>query len=142
MCSNLRGRALFDASSLIQALKLKRVDVLYGNYTQQLAIYEVLNAIWKEVYLVKSISLVEAKRLVEVFIKVLNYLKILSIHSYETEILERAAELGLTAYDASYIVLAQKNDLILITEDERLREKAKRSIRALSIEELIHAMNT
>jgi len=53
----LRGRYLFDASSII-ALAIKRnVDSLIGNYTIELAGYEIGNYLWKEVYLNKSINL-------------------------------------------------------------------------------------
>jgi predicted nucleic acid-binding protein len=47
---------LFDASSLVKALKLGRVELLYRSYAQWLTFYEVLNAVWKEVYLSKTIS--------------------------------------------------------------------------------------
>jgi len=36
---------LFDSSPLVYALRLKRIGVLAGNYTQELTIYEVLNAL-------------------------------------------------------------------------------------------------
>lgn len=39
---------LFDASSLVRAIKRGQVVPLGGQATQQLAIYEVLNAFWKE----------------------------------------------------------------------------------------------
>jgi len=36
---------LFDASSLIYALKLKKLEVLHGNFTQWLAMYESINVL-------------------------------------------------------------------------------------------------
>ncbi len=38
-------RLLFDASSLIYALKLRRPDVLRDNHVQWLTIYEALNGL-------------------------------------------------------------------------------------------------
>jgi len=137
----LRGNLLFDASSLIYALKMKYVDIFYKNYIQSLTIYEVLNAIWKEVYLIKSITHEEAEKLVSVIVEVISYLNILSIHPYEMEVLKEALNLGLTIYDASYVVLAEKNDLVLVTEDKRLIEKASKKIRVISLNDLIVLSN-
>jgi len=128
---------LFDASSVIYALKLKRVGILHGNYIQHLTVYEVLNAIWKEAYLFKSLSYEEAKRFIGIFAEVLDYLNILSIRPYESEALKTAIDLGLTIYEASYIVLAEKNNLTLVTEDEKLREKASEKIKVMSLREII-----
>ena len=130
-------RLLFDASSIIYALKLKRVEILHGNYIQHLTVYEVLNAIWKETYLVKSLSYEEAKKFIEIFAEVLEYLNILSIHPYESEVLKTAIDLDLTTYDASYVVLTEKNNLTLVTEDEKLREKASEKVKVMSLREVI-----
>ncbi len=62
--------------------------------------------------------------------------KILSPHPYEGEILSIARELSITAYDASYIVLAEKNGLTLVTEDKKLRMKAKRLVKAVSLDQI------
>jgi len=53
------------------------------------------------------------------------YHKILDSRDLEEEILQVATQLELTAYDFSYVVLAMKHGLTLVTEDEKLREKAK-----------------
>ena len=133
----LEKKLLFDASSLIYALKLKCIDILYENYIQYLTIYEAINAIWKEAYLIKSLTFEEAKKLTNVIIEVLNYLNMLSIHPYESEVLAKAVETGLTVYDASYIVLAKKKNLKLVTEDKELMRKAHRTIKVTSIRNLI-----
>jgi len=39
----------------------------------------------------------------------------------------------LTIYDASYIILAMKNNLLLATEDKKLRRKAAKYVHILSI---------
>jgi len=133
----LDRRYLVDASSLIKALKLKAINILADNYIQELTIYEVLNAIWKEAYLVKSITIGEAQDLIKIFAEMLEYLEILSIHPYEVDALIKAIELGLTIYDASYVILAEKYNLILVTEDEKLREKASEIVNVLGLNELI-----
>ena len=57
-------------------------------------------------------------------------------HPYEDEILSTARELNITAYDASCIVLAEKNDLTLVTEDKKLRTKAEKLIKAVSLTQI------
>jgi len=126
-----------DALSLIKALKLKTINILADNYIQELTIYEVLNAIWKEAYLAKSMTIGEAEDLIKIFTEMLEYLEILSIHPYEADALIKAVKLGLTIYDASYFVLAEKYNLILVTEDEKLREKASEMVNVLGLNELI-----
>ena len=128
---------LFDASSLIYAIKLRKVEILYGNYVQYLTIYEVINALWKEVILTKTIQAEEAIKLCETLNKILNTMKTLSPLPYEEEILHTSIKLKITAYDASYIVLAKKNNLTLVTEDEILRRKAKEYVKTLSLEEVV-----
>jgi len=44
---------LFDSSSLVKALKLRKVNLLARNYIQWLTVYEVLNALWKDAHLLK-----------------------------------------------------------------------------------------
>ena len=110
--------------------------MLYDNYIQWLTIYEVVNALWKEVTLTKAISPQEASEIVKLFTKTLEFVKILSPHPYEDEILSTARELNITAYDASYIVLAKKNGLTLVTEDKTLRTKAEKLVKAASLTQI------
>ncbi|ABL78833.1 type II toxin-antitoxin system VapC family toxin [Thermofilum pendens] len=133
----MERRFLLDASSVVQALKLGNLRVIYGNYIQWLTVYEVVNALWKEALLAGSISVEEASNLVEVFAETVKLVEVLSPHPYEAEILETAAKLGLTAYDASYVVLAIRNGLSLVTEDRVLREKAKGVVKAVSLREVL-----
>ena len=104
---------------------------------QHLTIYEVLNAIWKETYLTKSLSRGEAERFIRIFAEALDYLNILLIHPYELEVFKTAVGLGLTVYDASYVVLTEKNDLTLVTEDEKLRKKASKKVKVVSLRKIV-----
>ena len=67
----MRGKLLFDASSVIYALKLRSLKVLYDNRIQWLTIYEVINALWKEAILTRAISPQEASEIVKLFAKTL-----------------------------------------------------------------------
>jgi len=128
---------LIDACSMVYVLKARRPEILIGNYIQELTPYEVLNAIWKEACLIQSISPEKAGNLVKVLTEVFSLMNILSIRSLEPEIFEKAVELETTVYDASYIVLAKKNELVLVTEDRRLQEKATSIVKVTSVKDLL-----
>jgi len=117
---------LLDASSLIYALKPRRLDMLRGNHVQWLTIYEALNGFWKEASLVKSISAEKAVALAGVFGKVLGHMSILSPYGLEEEILRTVLEHGVTVYDASYIaiVLVRKNGLILVAGIKKAKKQS------------------
>jgi len=128
---------LFDTSSLLFALKLRRIDFLQGNYVQQLTLYETINALWKEVFLVKSISIMEALKIISILNNILDLMNILDLRGLEKDVLKVAVEHEVTAYDASYIVLARKHGLTLVTEDRELKNKALEIVKAVSLNELI-----
>jgi len=118
------------------ALKSHNIKMLNNQFIQELTIYEFCNALWKEVYLLKILDKRKATILVNVFSEILDLMNILSIRNYEEEILKTALTTGLTFYDASYIVLARNNNLILVTEDKTLREKATKYVGTKSLSEL------
>ncbi len=127
---------LFDASSLVCLLRLRNLKPLNNNYIQWLTIYEAANALWKEASLMGSIGMEEAYEMVKILSDVVDVMKILSPHPYEHEILAAASKLGIAAYDASYVVLANKNGLILVTEDAELRKKARNIIEVISVNDI------
>jgi predicted nucleic acid-binding protein len=130
-------RCLFDASSFIKALKLGKPEVLVDNSIQWLTIYEVVNALWREAYLLKFTSIDKVLQLVDIVVDVIRYMRILNISNLEKEVLRMSVELGLTAYDASYIVLAQKYGLTLVTEDKKLMSKAQKYINVTPLDTLL-----
>ena len=128
------SKLLFDASSLLKVLKEKRVDLLRGNYIQWLTIYEVLNALWKEVNLVKSVPGDRAVVFARVLSQVVGLMRVLDVRGLEEEILETANQLGITAYDSSYIVLAKVHGLTLVTEGTKLQSKAGGVVKVASLD--------
>ena len=124
---------LFDASSLVKALKEAKLLPLGGQAVQWLTIYEVLNALWKEVHLLNKLSPKEASSLVEDFTDLLQEMIILDPKGLEQDILRIAISKRITAYDASYIALAMKQGLTLITEDKKLFRAASDLIKVLSL---------
>lgn len=56
---------LFDSSAIFRAIKENKIDILNGNYTLELARYELGNIIWKDYFLQRKISEQESKALVK-----------------------------------------------------------------------------
>jgi predicted nucleic acid-binding protein len=133
------GEYLLDASSFIKALKLKRPDAIAKNYIQWLTAYEVLNAIWKEAHLMRTIREDKALELASLVKELVGYAKVLDIKGFEEKVLKTALQLGLTAYDASYVVLAEEHGLTLVTEDEGLKEKAREVVKVVSVDDVLRS---
>ncbi|MEM1581594.1 MAG: hypothetical protein QXK89_03665 [Candidatus Bathyarchaeia archaeon] len=60
-----------------------------------------------------------------------------AIEFVRTVLIEVALKHGMTARDASYVVLAKKNNLVLITEDDLLMKKTNRMVEVVSLKEII-----
>lgn len=128
---------LFDASALVNLVKKAYLKPLLEGATLDLALYECLNAILKENILIKKLDDRLANKYVEILTKVFGLIEVLSIKEYEVDVYETAKKLGLTIYDASYVVTAYKNRMTLVTDDQRLRRKTRDIIETLSTEDLI-----
>ena len=128
---------VFDSSSIFHALKRRRVDVLADNYTVSLTRYELGNILWKEEVLHKRITSVELERLIGFLKRVLDKMKVLKIECCETEVLNIARSLEISFYDASYVFLAKKIRVPLITEDLKLIQRAKPLVDTLTLNDII-----
>ncbi len=128
---------ILDASSIYTLIKLGKPEVLVGGTTLELAVYELGNAIWKEVAVFKTISVGEAIKILSVVKRCLEVLDITSIKDGEEGALRLACERGLSFYDAAYLYLAQTRAEPLVTEDGRLREVASKLVKAMSVAQLL-----
>ena len=70
----MKGR-LFDSSAIINLCGRKKVDQLLKGCTINLAFYELGNAIWKQVYLHKTLDLEKAELLLNALMEVFNRMK-------------------------------------------------------------------
>jgi len=127
---------LFDASALVNLVKKGRVKPLARGATIELALYESLNAVWKEYRLLGRIDEETALRFVDVISSVFSVIEMLSVKSLERGIFELAARDGLTVYDASYLYAAMKNGYTLVTDDRELRSRASRYVETASSNEI------
>jgi predicted nucleic acid-binding protein len=127
--------SLFDASAIINLCGEKKLEELLQGWTISLAYYELGNAVWKQVYKYKKISLDEARTLLEPLIEVFMRLKKPKKEN-GIELLEIAAKEGITFYDASYLQAAIHNNLTLITDDKQLYKKGKKYVKTLTTNDL------
>lgn len=127
---------ILDSSAIFKAITEDAVQSLLGNYTVELARYELGNTLWKQHALRKKLSSDELKRLIRLVKQVLSIMEVLGIDCHEEDILGIAEKLKLTFYDASYVFYAKEKNLPLITEDETLIEKVKPHIKALRASDL------
>ena len=130
----MKGR-LFDSSAIINLCGGKRVDRLLKGRTINLAFYELGNAVWKQVYLYKTLDRRKAELLLNVLVEVFNKMEKVGEGS-ATEVLNLAVKEGLTYYDAAYLQAAINEKLILVTDDERLYDKGKKYISIMTSDEL------
>mgnify|MGYP000672151256 CR=1 FL=1 len=129
---------LFDASAILNIIKYEKTYLLYEQYTLDLALYEIGNAIWKEVNLFHTITLKESEILITSLQVILTKLNIFQIKpDLLKEIIGLASEESLTFYDAAYLYFAIKNGLTLITDDNKLYEKARKHVEVLKSTDLL-----
>ncbi|MEM2792042.1 MAG: type II toxin-antitoxin system VapC family toxin [Candidatus Bathyarchaeia archaeon] len=127
---------LLDASALVNIVKRGELFKLYDAVTLDLALYEALNAIWKEHFQLRKIDRDTAMEFITIFQRIFNVIDKISIEGLEREVFETSCKYGLTIYDASYITIAMKNDYILITDDEKLTGKIGRVLKVKSSREI------
>lgn len=116
-------KCLFDSSAIFRAIKENKIDLLAGNYTLELARYELGNIIWKDYFLQAKVTKEESEMIAKTVKHALAIMEILQVACNEEEILKTATQLKITFYDASYAYFAKAKELQLITEDSRLMKK-------------------
>ena len=137
---------VLDSSAIALILKKlggESIEVLEESATLGLAAYELGNILWKEYTLRRLIGLEEAVRRAEQIAKILEVIQLENIKSAEEfkEVMKLAAQLDLTFYDASYLYLAKKTGMPLVTEDKELLEKAKNaSVKALNVDDFLKTL--
>ncbi|MBS7626409.1 type II toxin-antitoxin system VapC family toxin [Candidatus Bathyarchaeota archaeon] len=129
---------ILDSSAIFEAVKSSRVETVSGNYTLELARYELGNTLWKEYSLYKKINSEELKQLIILFKKVFNLVKLIELECCEEKILDVAERLRITFYDASYVFFAQERGIPLITEDEHLINRVGGYIKTLRLQSVNH----
>ena len=135
---------LLDASVLVPLLldygeKLIDIADKASLYATDLTVYEVGNSLWKLVFLLKNISLNDAVEIMDILIELAEkeFIKIVYFNELTpSRIIKLAVARGLTFYDSTYIVAAEKLNAVLATEDKELREKAKEYVKVIAYKQL------
>lgn len=127
---------LYDASAILNLVKKGKVRAFLRGCTLDLAIYEAVNAVWKECYLLKKVREESAYRLVELLSRIFGMLDLYTIRGREKEVVDVAIKEGITIYDASYVYVAARNKLTLVTDDEKLINVAKKYVNTTTSTEI------
>jgi len=101
-----------------------------------LTIYEAANVVWKEYYLLNKISMDTAAKFIEVLSKIFEVISVLSVKGLESEVFNIAVKHGLTIYDASYVTVAMRRKLTLVTDDKELRETVSHIVKTVTSDDL------
>ena len=129
-------RYLLDASALYPLILRLREGLLSHKdrfAVLDLTVYEVGNALWKAS---RRGAVKRLAPVAEMFEEVLKGLERLSIGSRIYEVLDVAAKNGMTFYDASYVYVARREGLRLVTEDPELL----RSPEAITLEAMLREL--
>jgi predicted nucleic acid-binding protein len=122
--------SLFDSSSIVEALigeRSESIEVLKDGLRLELTFYEVGNSI-RCVYLrQKKVEQADVARKMRAAARVLGIMGVAPIVIEDGDaIMQIAMDRSLTFYDASYLHAAKRDRLMLITEDDPLREAAEK----------------
>ena len=124
---------VFDASALIKAVELaptRVAKIVKGQYTADLAYYEIGNYIWK---LYRKSVIRDLAPHIELFSRLLAIMKVEHV-GLTQDVLDLATKREVTYYDASYLWLAEQLSAHLVTEDDVLCRAASK---CLSVKDLI-----
>jgi predicted nucleic acid-binding protein len=114
------AKFLIDASALYPLIHRIKENVLLHSdkfAILDLAIYEIGNIIWKEY---KRGKIKDPVLVMKMFEEIIRNMKKLSSNHEMLEIFDVAVKNNITFYDASYIYVARKHGLKLVTEDADL----------------------
>lgn len=119
---------LFDASSVVDIVLGQggvdiEIDVFFDEHWLDLTRYEAANAVWKIGIAQDELSDSEIDKTIDILDRLEHEMTLETGTGPFT--MEVARENGLTFYDASYLAVAQQEDLTLVTEDGPLSDAAE-----------------
>lgn len=128
----MANRRLFDASALVDVILGERgetvsIGVVFNEVLLDLTRYEAANALWKIAVARDLLSDDELQDAIDILKRLDHEVRFESATGTELDrTMQIARRDGLTFYDASYLSIAERDDLSLITEDSALRDAAIR----------------
>lgn len=124
-----------DASAIYKTIKSNRLELLVGQSTSSIAVYELGNVIWKHAILVKTYDQKEANDLLNICEGILEEMRV--VHNDLNDIYRMAEKYRTSFYDAAYLCLAADMNVPLVTIDQKLVQKAAGSIKVVSFDRFI-----
>jgi predicted nucleic acid-binding protein len=122
-------KLLFEANAIYNLLRENpdgALDILSEGSTIHLAYYELGNALWRESFLLKRISIEEAQKSLCFMHEILERMQIASIDiDTGRSVLDAAYKFNLTFYDSAYLTEAKKSNKPLVTDDKKLVKAAE-----------------
>lgn len=143
----MQPKLLFDANAIYNLFREypdDALDILSEGSTVHLAYYELGNALWRECFLLKRISVEEAEKSLCFIYEILQRMQVASL-DIETGrlVLDAAFKFNLTFYDSAYLAEAKKSHQPLVTDDKKLAKAAENfGIKTLSFFVAVPHANT
>lgn len=122
-----KAKRLYDASAMLNLLLKtgsRSLPILSEQAILDLTTYELGNSIWQLSYVQNKFTKEEACKLLDTCQKVSSKMKVLDIKEVEGSILEQSYGIGQSFYDSAYLLVAQKYNLELVTDDKKLQRAA------------------
>ena len=128
--------SIFDSSAIYKAIGISNVSLLAGECTVPLALYELGNIVLKNSLLFKKYSSREAHELLRICETTLNTMRVISPDNWE-HVYQIAVSYQLSFYDATYVCLAKRLNMSLVTLDKKLANKAHHFVDIILFENFI-----
>ncbi len=126
---------VYDASSILDLMEEGTIPDFLDASTTSLAIFEIGNAVWKQVHLTNKLTESQGER---IFLAVcLLIQKMKNVIPDPLPALRLALKESLTYYDASYLQSAIEAGSVLVTEDSKLRKKAEKYVKVSNSSSLL-----
>jgi len=126
---------LFDSSAIITLIEKNKLDALLEGWTIDLSFYELGNSVWKQVNLYKTLSMDDAKVVLDAFMLVYNRMN--KIQEVDPQsILTVASQEGITFYDAAYLQAAKDKKVTLVTDDKKLKQASSKYVNTVTSREV------
>lgn len=126
---------LFDSSAIINLCAGEKLEPLLEGCTLSLTLYEIGNAVWKQAFIQKAITVEEAEIILDSLASIFWKMKKIEIKN-PLEVLKVAINERITYYDASYLQAAIENNLTLVTDDHKLYKIGKKHVKTIKSDEV------
>lgn len=140
----MANQRLFDASALVDVIlgeggKALNIGVVFNETLLDLTMYEASNALWKIAVAQDLLSDDELQEAVDILERLNHEVRIERAAETELQQTMRVARRdGLSFYDASYLTVAERDGLSLVTEDGALRDAAiRQGVMVEAVNELV-----